>query len=88
MENNFGNFVVQKVLKLSQNENLFKIVSLIKSNIKNLSKRKLVNKWKLIISPYEKCYQDQNFVDLNNGSFGFVFNENQDNILRNLKNEI
>jgi hypothetical protein len=54
MKNNFGNFVIQKALKLSSGENKRKLVIEVSRNIYKLNDKKLIVKWReLIMSDLE-----------------------------------
>ncbi len=49
MKNNFGNYVVQKALKLARNDNKKKLVANVSKNIERLGEKKLIEKWKNIL---------------------------------------
>ena len=49
MKSNYGNYVIQKVIKLAKNENKNKIVFCAAKNINNLMEIKLISKWKSIL---------------------------------------
>ncbi len=49
MKNNFGNFVIQKALKLSSGENKRKLVIEVSRNIYKLNDKKLIVKWRELI---------------------------------------
>ena len=49
MKNNYGNFVIQKALKLSSGENKKKLVIGVSKNIYMLNDNKLIMKWKDLI---------------------------------------
>lgn len=49
MKNPFGNYVVQKALKLSSGYYKGKLTGIIKKHIEKLNDRKLINKWKEIL---------------------------------------
>ena len=49
MKSNYGNYVIQKVIKLAKNENKNKIVFCAAKNINNLMEIKLISKWKFIL---------------------------------------
>ena len=60
MKNNFGNYVIQKALKLSINEDKKKLGEEVDKNIYKLNDRKLILKWKSIVNPHlENCYLDK-----------------------------
>ena len=65
MKNNFGNFVIQKALKLSYGENKKRLIIEVSKNICKLNDKKLIIKWKeLIVLDLEKIKSD-NFMLLN-----------------------
>jgi hypothetical protein len=49
MKNSFGNYVVQKALKLATGFMKVKLTNNIKKNMEKLTDKKLVNKWKSIL---------------------------------------
>ena len=49
MKSNYGNYVIQKVIKLAKNENKNRIVFCAAKNINNLMEIKLISKWKSIL---------------------------------------
>jgi hypothetical protein len=50
MKNPFGNYVVQKALKLSSGYHKNKLTGIIKKHFEKLNDRKLINKWKDILA--------------------------------------
>jgi hypothetical protein len=50
MKNNFGNYVIQKALKISINENRMKLLDCISKNIERLGEKKLIEKWRNILN--------------------------------------
>jgi len=52
MKNEYGNFVIQKALKLSENINRKKLVKLIQKNVEKIGDKKLIIKWKNIVNSY------------------------------------
>ena len=50
IKNKYGNFVVQKAVKLSSGNNRDKIIGEISKNLNKLRDKKIINKWKAIIS--------------------------------------
>jgi len=50
MKNSYGNYVVQKALKLSKDNNKTKFVNCIMKNLDKFSDKKLINKWKGIVN--------------------------------------
>ena len=49
MKNNYGNYVVQKALKLAKGENKLKLIQIILKNIEKIGDKKLIAKWKSIV---------------------------------------
>ena len=94
MKSSFGNYVVQKALKVSNEENKNKLVETILNNIEKLNERKLIDKWKKIVSnskgiclsPCEEYNYNNNSINLSpNNSFG-SYNSNCSNRSFNIKN--
>jgi hypothetical protein len=52
MKNNFGNYVIQKALKISNGDNLRLLLNDVLCNISKLNDKKLIAKWKSIVNPY------------------------------------
>lgn len=52
MKNNYGNYVVQKALKLANNVNKNKLVEVILRNLEKIGDKKLIHKWKSIVQPH------------------------------------
>ena len=53
MTNTYGNYVMQTALKITKNEtNQKKIISAIEANLPKLTDKKLINKWRSIVSVY------------------------------------
>ena len=52
MKNKYGNYVIQKALKLSINEDKKKLAEEVDKNIYKLNDRKLILKWKSIVNPH------------------------------------
>ena len=50
MNNNYGNYVVQKAIKLSSGESQERLIQIIMKNLCKLEDKKIINKWKAIIS--------------------------------------
>jgi len=69
MKNSYGNYVVQKALKISTGSNKSKLVSAINKNLDKLSDKKLINKWKAIVNNSTHLntglHQDMNLSGLN-----------------------
>jgi hypothetical protein len=52
MKNNYGNYVIQTALKVSSQKEQSIIVNALSNNLSQLNDKKLLNKWKSIISSY------------------------------------
>jgi len=52
MKNNYGNYVVQKALKLASEPNRRRIIDLVLKNIDRIGEKKLILKWKFIVQSY------------------------------------
>jgi hypothetical protein len=61
MKNNFGNYVIQKALRLSQGNHKTMLISIIIKNIQKIGQKKLSYKWRTIIENTlkEMDYQHQ-----------------------------
>ena len=55
MKSIYGNYVIQKALKLSKGDYKQKLVYNAIKNINKLAEQKLIKKWKSILSPYINC---------------------------------
>ena len=64
MKNNFGNYVIQKALKISIKNDKKKLAEEVERNIFKLNDKKLILKWKSIVSPHldNKNSQDKNSI--------------------------
>jgi len=64
MKNNFGNYVIQKALKISLKNDKKKLAEEVERNIFKLNDKKLILKWKSIVSPHldSKNNQDKNSI--------------------------
>lgn len=69
MKNNYGNYVVQKALKLAGEENKRRIIELIIRNLEKLNEKKLVLKWRFIIQNYLQSVGQGNEYNLGLVSF-------------------
>ena len=49
MKNNYGNYVVQKALKLANEKNMYKLIEVISKNLDKIGDKKLISKWKSIV---------------------------------------
>ena len=52
MKNHFGNYVIQKALKLSKGEERRILIDYILKNVNKLNNKKLVSKWQNLVLPY------------------------------------
>ena len=52
MKSNYGNYVVQKVIKLAEGENKKKFVFNAAKDIDKINDNKLIQKWKSLLSPH------------------------------------
>ena len=50
IKNNYGNYVIQKAVKLSSGKSQEKLIKEIAKNLHKLEDKKIINKWKMIIS--------------------------------------
>lgn len=87
MKNHFGNYVVQKALKISEGVEKATLVEHILKDINKLNNKKLISRWKLIVFPHlEGKVKDfgDNIKNIN------VTNNNSDSIIvsRNINNDI
>ena len=55
MQNNYANYVIQKAVKLSSGKSQERLIKDILKNIHKLEDKKIINKWKMIISS-SKCH--------------------------------
>ena len=60
MKNEYGNFVIQKALRLSQNQNRKRLVKLIEKNVEKIGDKKLILKWKTIVSSFTNNSSNSN----------------------------
>jgi hypothetical protein len=58
MKNNYGNYVIQKALKLACGDKKSLLIKAICHNLNKLGERKLIAKWKSIISPHIRNNND------------------------------
>ena len=64
MKSNYGNYVIQKSLKLSKNENKKKLVFYAAKDINNLNENKLILKWKSLLLPHIKELTNEQIQEL------------------------
>ena len=69
MKSNYGNYVIQKAIKLSKNINKNKLLFTAAKQINNLKDYKLIIKWKSILSPHIKELNQKQLLELNNQKF-------------------
>jgi hypothetical protein len=66
MKNNFGNYVVQKALRISNGFEKVQLIDTVAKNISRLGDKKLISKWRSIVNPH---------LENSNGNFNLnVFN--------------
>ena len=56
MKNNYGNYVIQKALKLSSGDIKEKLINNIIKIIDKLEDKKIINRWKMIISSSKSLF--------------------------------
>ena len=54
MKNSFGNYVIQKALKISISEDKKKLIEEVSKNIYKINDKKLILKWKSILDNYNE----------------------------------
>jgi hypothetical protein len=62
MKNNFGNFVIQKALKISHGENKKRLIIEVSKNICKLNDKKLIFKWKDLIVLDLENFKNENLM--------------------------
>ena len=91
MKNHFGNYVVQKALKISEGVEKGTLVEYILKNINKLNNKKLISRWKLIVFPHLEGKGLLQFKDcMENAKNSNVTNNNYDSIIvsGNVNNDI
>ncbi len=69
IKNNYGNYVLQKALKLANINTRISLINTILQNLEKLGDKKLIIKWKHIVDEnLEECYKG-NMVYLSTGKF-------------------
>jgi len=63
MKNNYGNYVVQKALKISLGGSKLKLIISILKNFEKIGDKKLMSKWKNIIFIYLPNENEMNNID-------------------------
>jgi hypothetical protein len=61
MKNNYGNYVVQKALRLSKGMHKNKLISTILKNLEKIGDRKLIMKWKSIVDSHVSVNENESF---------------------------
>ena len=64
MRSNYGNYVIQKAIKISKNENKKKLVFYAAKDINNLNENKLISKWKSLLLPHIKDLTSEQIQEL------------------------
>jgi hypothetical protein len=72
MKSNFGNFVMQKALKIASNNNRNILLDLMIKNLSKLGDNKLICKWQEIINSYSGETKSKNMYN-RNSSFDKFF---------------
>ena len=69
MKSNYGNYVIQKAIKLAKGENKNKFVFTAAKEINKLNDNKLIQKWKSILNPHIKELSPENIQELKSQNF-------------------
>ena len=69
MKSKFGNYVIQKAIKLAKNEYKKKLVFNAAMMINNLKEKKLITKWKSILMPHIHDLSNDSIKELNTRNF-------------------
>jgi len=69
MKSKFGNYVIQKAIKLAKNEYKKKLIYNAAIMINNLKEKKLIIKWKSILMPHIHELSKDSINELNNRNF-------------------
>ena len=69
MKSKFGNYVIQKAIKLAKNEYKQKLVFNAAIMINNLKEKKLITKWKSILMPHIHELSNDSINELNSRNF-------------------
>jgi len=69
MKSKFGNYVIQKAIKLAKNEYKKKLVFNAAMMINNLKEKKLITKWKSILMPHIHELSNDSIKELNTRNF-------------------
>ena len=76
MRSNYGNYVIQKAIKLSKGENKKKLVFNAAKDINKLNDAKLILKWKSILSPHINELSPEQFKYLDEQKYFNIVNNN------------
>ena len=76
MRSNYGNYVIQKAIKLSKGENKKKLVFNAAKDINKLNDAKLILKWKSILSPHINELTPEQFKYLDEQKYFNIVNSN------------
>ncbi len=87
MKSKFGNYVVQKVLSLSEGNNRKILLSCLLKNIEKVGE-KLSNKWKSIVFPYLNENLPRKSFLYNNNNLNIYYNSNKLNKIPEKKNSV
>ena len=69
MKSNYGNYVIQKAIKLAKGEYKNKFVFTAAKEINKLNDNKLIQKWKSILNPHIKELSPENIQELKSKNF-------------------
>ena len=69
MRSNYGNYVIQKAIKLSKGENKQKLVFNAAKDVNKLNDAKLIIKWKSILSPHINELSKEQLAYLNEQNY-------------------
>ena len=69
MKANYGNYVVQKAIKLAKGDYIQKLVYNAAKDINKLGDQKLIKKWKSILLPYIKELTNEQLESLKSQNF-------------------
>ena len=69
MKSSYGNYVIQKAIKLSKNENERKLVFNSAKEINNLIENKLIQKWKTILLPHINVLTHEQIQELKENNY-------------------
>ena len=84
MKNNFGNYVIQKALKLCSGNDRRKLVIEVSKNIFKLNDKKLISKWKNLVIPHLEVLKNEENTSSNkkgNLDYNYINNINFESIV-------